>query len=395
MPAHDLSPPAAKPSSVNSAHVKVFPVTSRSHLRRFIDLPYRLYRDNPFWVPQLRVDQKKIFNPRKNPFFEHGKIQPFLAQNNAGEVVGRIAAIVNGMHLKKYEDGNGFFGFFESVDDSHVAGALLDAASDWLRSQGLTGVRGPANPSMNDIAGLLVDGFESPPTIMMPYNYPYYESLLLQYGFSRAITMWAYFIHEKYADLDRARRGTRIVLRRNPDVKLRTIDMDRYHDEAQTILDIYNQAWAENWGNVPMTKNEFRHLAKDMKAVIDPNIVYIVEDKGRPVAFSISLPNINHALMRVKNGRLFPFGLLHLLLYTKIAGIHDCRTILMGVLPEYRGRGLDALMHAQLMLHRVVYGYTQSELSWVLESNRAMVNTAEAYGTIRDKEYAMFEKSLV
>lgn len=377
-----------------SATARVIPVSSRRQLGRFVDLPYALYRDNPYYVPQLRMDQLNVLNPKKNPFFQHGKIQCFLAEDTDGNVLGRIAGIVNGMHLQKYDDGIGFFGFFECVERTDVATALLDAASEWLREQGMTGVRGPTNPSMNDVAGLLVDGFDRRPSIMMAYNPPYYEEFLVDYGFERAMTMWAYFIHQKYARYDRMRRGVEIVRKRNPDARLRTLDMSRFEEEAKTILDIYNRAWSANWGHVPMTDAEFQHLAREMKQIVDPRIVFIIEKDGIPVAFSISLPDMNQALAAIRNGRLLPFGLLRLLVHAKVAGINECRTILMGVLPEHRHRGYDVLLNGEIMERGPELGYAGSEMSWLLEVNRPMMNTAIGLGGVPDKEYAMFERKL-
>jgi hypothetical protein len=321
-------------------------------------------------------------------------MQLFIAEEADGVMVGTVAAIVNGMHLEKYHDGNGFFGFFESIDDEAVATGLLDAAAAWLRGKGLTGVRGPTNPSMNDIAGLLVGGFDRPPSILMPYNWSYYERLLTHYGFTRAMTMWAYYIHYKYARTDRLKRGVEIIYRRNPGLKLRTLDMARFDEEARTVLHIYNDAWSHNWGHVPMTEREFAQLAKDLKQVVDPRIVYILEEHGTPVAFTISLPNINLALRRNRAGRLLPGGLLRLLAYDKLAGFHECRTPLMGVLRSHQGRGLDAILNLAIIEGGPANGYEASDMSWVLDNNHVLRNALESFGGVVDKEYAMLEKPL-
>lgn len=362
--------------------------------RPLIDFPYKLYADNPHWIGMLRRDVAHTLSPRKNPFFEHGEIQPFVATNGRGEVVGTIAAIVNGMHLKKYDDGVGFFGFFECVEDYDVAHALFEHASDWLRSRGLTGVRGPTNPSLNDIAGLLVDGFDREPSLMMPYNPPYYSEYLERYGFERAMTMWAYYVHKKYVQMDKIRRGVDIVKRRNPSLSIRTLDLTRFDAEAKAILEIYNEAWANNWGHVPMTAREFAGLAKMMKQVVDPNIVFIVEDAGVPVAFTLALPDMNKALRHVKDGRLLPKGLPTLLGYAKFGGIYECRNLLMGVMPAYRGRGLDAMMNLELITRGPEHGYDACEMSWVLDSNQVLKNSLDAMGAVVDKQYALFEKTL-
>lgn len=374
--------------------VTVRPITSAKDRKRFIDFPYTFYKDQKFWIPPLRMDVAKTLNPKKNPFFEHGAIELFLAEDSSGNVVGRIAAIKNGMHLKKYNDANGFFGFFECKEDYAIAEALLNAAADWLRKQGLSGMRGPTNPSMNDTSGLLVDGFDRYPALLMPYNMPYYFEYLKQYGFDRAMTMWAYYVHKKYVKTDKLRRGVSLVKRRNPKLTVRTLDMRRFDEEARTIMHIYNEAWSNNWGHVPMTDHEFAHLAADLKQIVEPRIIFFVEDEGKPVAFSVSLPDMNQALRYVPGGKLLPLGLPQLLIRSKFGGIHEIRMPLMGVLPKYHGRGLDALLILATIDDAPDIGYQACEMSWVLDSNKVLVNSLNSLGGVIDKEYAMLEMSL-
>lgn len=368
-------------------------VSSGADRRAFLDFPYDHYADATHFVAPLRMDQANVLNPKKNPFFEHGEIEQFLAEKD-GKTVGRIAAIVNGKHLEKYADGNGFFGFFETIEDYDVAEALLDAASDWLRGKGLTGMRGPTNPSMNDVAGLLVDGFHRPPAILLPYNYPYYEEYLKRYGFERAMTMWAFYIHEAYINDKRMARGAQLVMRRNPDVSVRTLNMDRFDDDIAAAMRIYNEAWADNWGHVPYTKHEALHLAKELKPVIESDLFLFAEKDGVPVAFSATLPNLNRALKKLPRGRLLPFGLPKLLGTIKAGGIYEVRMALMGVLPEYRKLGTDVVLIHQTIVNGREKGYEAAELSWVLDNNQALVNSLEKLGCARDKEYAMFEKGI-
>ena len=374
--------------------VKVRRVETRRDRSEFIDLPFTLYADSPYWVPPLRMDVSKTLNPKKNPFFEHGRIQPFLAVNDAGDTVGRIAAIVNGMHLDKYDDGAGFFGFFECIEEEHIAHALLDAAAEWLRLLGLKTMRGPASPSMNDTAGLLVDGFDREPSILMPYNPAFYQDFLESWGMESVMTMWAYYLHKKYVKIDKLRRGSSIVMRRNPSLTIRSLDMDRFDADARAIRDIYNEAWSDNWGHVPMTEEEFEHLASDMKQIIDPKLVFILEDDGQPVAFSIAIPNLNLALRHIPSGRLLPLGLPKILAYQSFGGIYEVRMPLMGVRKEYHGRGL----HAPLVLATIEtgpkIGYDACEMSWVLDTNKVLKNALEDMGGVIDKEYALYERPL-
>jgi GNAT superfamily N-acetyltransferase len=362
--------------------------------RCFVGFPYDLYEGHRYWVPPLRRDQKHTLNPKKNAFFEHGDMQLFLAEDEAGETVGRIAAIVNGQHLKKYDDGAGFFGFFECSGGEATAETLFEAAAAWLRRQGLKKMRGPANPSLNDTAGLLVDGFNRPPALLMPYNPPRYEDFLLESGFERVMTMWAYYAHYKYADATKLRRGTELVYRRHPGLELRTMDTSRFDEEARTIRRIYNEAWKDNWGHVPMTEAEFEQLAEELKQIVDPNVVFLLEDEGEPVAFSIALPDLNQALQHVKGGRLFPLGLPKLLAYTNFGGVHELRMPLMGVLPKYRGQGLYAPLVLATVEEAPRNGYPACEMSWVLDTNEVLKNALEEMGGVKDKEYAMFEKTI-
>lgn len=383
-----------KQQTSRTSAVSIRPVTGWREKRRFIDFPFTLYEENPYWVPPLRRDVKKTLDPQKNAFFEHGEIQPFLAEDEKGNVVGRIATVVNGMHLKKYDDGNGFFGFFECIEDYNVAEALLDAACAWLRRQGLRGVRGPANPSLNDTAGLLVDGFDREPALLMPYNPPYYEAFLQRYGFERAMTMWAYYVHKKYVETEKLKRGVELVRRRHPGLRLRHVDMSRIDEEARIILQIYNDAWSDNWGHVPMTEAEFQQLAEEFKQIVEPELVFILEDEGTPVAFSLTLPDFNQALRHVRGGRLFPLGLPKLLAYSTFGGIYECRMPLMGVLKKYQGQGLYAPLVLATIEEGPRRGFDACEVSWVLDTNTVLKNALTSMGAVRDKEYALFEREL-
>ncbi len=377
--------------SVSTSAVTIRPVTGRRLRSRFIDFPYDFYPERfPHWVPPLRRDVKATLDPSSNAFFEHGKMQLFLAEDASGAAVGRIAGIVNGMHLETHEDATGFFGFFECVDDYAVAEALLDAATDWLRDQELQRVRGPANPSLNDTAGLLVDGFDRTPSVLMPYNPPYHEDFLERYGFDRVMTMWAYYLHKKYVEYERLKRGVDIVKQRTPGLSLRSLDMDRFEEEVRTVKEIYNDAWAENWGFVPMTEKELQQLADEMKQIVDPEIVYFVEHEGRPVGFSIALPDINQALQHVSDGRLFPLGLPKLLLHLRY-GVYECRMPLMGIRQAYQGKGLDSMLVLATIERGPQHGYDACEMSWVLDTNTRLINHVESLGGVVDKEYAMFE----
>lgn len=382
-------------SETHASSVRIEPVLTSAERSEFVDLPYRLYRDDPAWVAPLRTDQHDLIDPGKNAFFEHGHLQAFLARDEGGGVVGRIAAIVNGMHLQEHGDATGFFGFFDAVDDYAVTEALLDRAARWLKDQGLVRMRGPTNPTMMDTAGVLVDGFDRRPALLMPFNAPYYPEHLERYGLDRAMTMWAYYIHKKYMDRERLRRGADLVRRRTPEVSSRTVRMDEFDAEAERIRSIYNDAWSENWGYVPLTEAEFDQLAEEMEQIVDPVLVHLLEVEDEPVAFAVALPDLNEVLRYVRDGRLFPTGLLKLLLYTQLFDVSSCRMALMGVRKKYQGRGFGTLLVHETVEHGIPAGYDECELSWVLDSNRVMINQLEAFGAVRDKEYAMYETEIV
>lgn len=340
------------------------------------------------------MDVAKLINPRKNAFFEHGDMQLFLARRSDGTVVGRIAAILNGMHLKKYDDGVGFFGFFDVMEDYDAAKALLDAAAEWLTSRGLNAMRGPTNPSMNDVAGLLVNGFDQQPAILMPYNHPWYEGFLLEYGFERAMTMWAYYVHSKTINRKKLERGTELLKRRYPDVSIRTLDMSRFEEEARLIMDVYNDAWSENWGHVPMTEGEFKQLASEMKQIVDERLVVFAEKDGETIGFAVLLPDLNYAFKTLSKGKLLPFGLFKLLFLATSGVIRESRVPLMGVRKAHQGKAIDTMLVNEVVRNGIGMGVLAAEMSWILDSNPAMINSLESLGGFKDKEYGMFEVSI-
>ena len=377
------------------APVRVRPVSTARDRRRFIAFPYTLYRSSPYWVAPLRRDQAQLLFSKNNPFFAHSHLRAFIAEDATGRVLGRIAAIVNGMHLKRHKDGVGFFGFFECVERYDVAAALFDTASAYLCEQGMRAMRGPTNPSINESSGLLVSGFDRTPSILMPYNPPYYEQFLLRYGFEHRMRMWAYYGAWKHLNTERLRRGAELVRRRVPGLSLRNPDMTRFSEEVLTMREIYNRAFDDGWGNVPMTEAEFQYMAKAMRPVLDPRIIFFLEHDGRAVGFSLSLPNINTALRHLPDGRLFPFGFLRLLGHLRFGANTEFRTVVLALLPAYQRRGLDSLLILNTIEHGRQHGYLASELSWVMDDNTVLKNALSNLGAVIDKEYAMFEKRIV
>jgi len=353
--------------------------------RAFLRLPWAIYKGDSNWVPPLLMQVRQSLNTRSNPFYKRARIKLFLATKN-GRPAGRIAAIINDAHNEFHGEKAGFFGFFECIDDQPVADALLSAAGQWLSRQGMAVLRGPNSPSTNHECALLVDGFEHPPMVMMPYNPPYYARLLEDFGLKKAKDIHAY---ELIADLFAPKLyklADRVAKR--PKLKVRPLNAEDFPGELDLIRKIYNRAWEKNWGFVPMNDEEFEHLARHMKQILDPSLVLIGFVDGDPAAFSVSLPNINEALRKI-NGRLFPFGFIKLLRGMK--KIRTARNLLLGVVPQYRKLGIDILMYVRTIEAARRAGYTRGELSWILEDNLDMRRVLEKIGAVVYKTYRFYE----
>ena len=370
--------------------VNIVPVTNARELRQFIRLPWRIYREDPFWVPPLILDMKKLFDKSKNPFFEHSSAEFFLAVRN-GECVGRIAAICNNNHNRFHGERAGFFGFFESINDGAVSSALLDQAAQWVRDRGMAELRGPMNYSTNETAGLLVEGFDSSPCLMMTYNPRYYADLIEPAGFEKAMDLYAWFLMtDKGLNPKIIRVGEKVL--KEEDIQIRTINMNKYWDEVEVLQKIYNDAWSTNWGFVPMTDAEFRHMAKDLKTVVDPRVVLIAEKNGEPVAFSLALPDFNQALKKI-NGRLLPFGLPLLLYHAR--RIRQVRVLALGIAKKMQNwSGIGAALYYESFRRGVAAGYRSCEFSWTLENNDLINRSMQLFGALIYKRYRIYRKLL-
>lgn len=364
-------------------------VSSSGDVRRFIKFQWRIYKGNPHWVPPLLMDRRKLMDKKKNPFYQHAEAAFFLAYRD-GEIVGRIGAIINHNHNKEHSDKVGFFGFFECVDDQDVANTLLGTAKDWLQRRGSTAMRGPASPCVNDEYGLLIDGFDKPPVVLMPYNPLYYTKLLERAGLKKAKDLYAYHVHKDKVFTDKLERVTKIVKGREG-ISFRSLDMKNFKREVELIHNLYNRAWQYNWGAVPMTDAEFAALAKDLKPVVVPELVIIVEYKGEPIGFSLSLPDLNLALKHNRNGYLLP-GLYCLLRYKK--SINATRIIVLGVVKEHQMTGAGGVLFYETAKRSVENGYPEGEAGWVLEDNVMMNRGAELLNADRVKTYRIYETPL-
>ena len=372
--------------------VSVRPVHTTADLRRFIAFPYALHRGDPLWVPPLRMDVRTLLSRKKNPFFQHAEAEYFLAERRNGgtaDVVGRIAAIHNRGHNEFHEDKVGFFGFFECVDDQTVANALFDAAAAWLAPRGLDTMRGPASFSTNDECGLVVEGFDTPPTLLNPHNPRYYVDLVERAGFAKAMDMFQY--QTRNPDMpERLMRGARLLAERKK-ITLRRIDMRNWAGEIEKIKHLYNAAWERNWGFVPMSDDEIDHLAAQLKPVVVPDLVVFCEQEGRTIGFAAALPDLNVALKTNPSGRLFP-GLLKILWTAR--KISRIRILLLGLLQEYRKTGADALMYHWIWEKGYALGHRWAEAGWILEDNTAMNNGLTRMGFDAYKTLRLYDRPL-
>jgi GNAT superfamily N-acetyltransferase len=357
-------------------------------VEQFVELPYALYANDPHWVPELRRDAYRRLSAKHNPFLAHADIALFLAVAGTA-IVGRIAAIEDHGHNEYHHERLAWFGFFEARDAA-IAASLLDAVEQWSAARGCTAVRGPANPSLNESAGLLVEGFDDDPYLLMPYNPPAYAAFIEGAGYAKAKDLLAWDVDLTQPVGPRIEKLAERVRRRN-DIHVRRVEMKHFDRDLALMQAIYRSAWEDNWGFVPPTDAEMRQLATDLRPVIDPDLVLFAELRGRAIATVVVLPDVNQVLKRM-NGRLLPFGLWHFLNRRKI--INRCRLVLLGVMAEHRNMGLYPLLISEIYRRGVANGYIRGECSWTLEDNHAVNAGLEASGAHRYKTYRLYEKPI-
>lgn len=373
-----------------ASDVTVVPADGGKTFREFLRLPYDVYAGDPNWVAPLLRDSKTLFDRARHPFHRHSEVQPFVAMRG-NRCVGRIAAIHNHNHIAFHDEPVGFFGFFECRDDQDAADALFEAAGEWLRARDLKIMRGPASFSTNETAGLLIEGFERPPVVMMPYNPAYYVPLIERSGFETAVSMVSYYLDNDIPPEYLVRREERLAKRL--DVTVRTLRKEDFDDELERVRYVYNRAWEQNWGFVPMTDAEIRFMARELKPLVlrDPEQVIIVESKGEPVGFALWLKDVNRALIHAR-GRLFPFGLLKILWHMR--KITFLRVLTLGLVPEYRHLGIDSLLYLRIFREGSGKGIREGEFGWVLEDNHAMRKPLEKIGSRVYKRFRMYDRAL-
>jgi GNAT superfamily N-acetyltransferase len=368
--------------------IQVRQVAGRPSLAAFINFPYVKYRGHPYWVPPLRMSERERFDPRRSPFLEHADMGLFLAVVD-GNLEGRIAAIDDRNHQATHHDNVAMFGFFEANSDA-VARDLLKAAEQWALTRGRTALRGPLNPSLNESAGLLVDGFDDAPMLLMPYNPPEYADYITGAGYAKIKDLYAWIYDlNKPADPRVVDLADRVKTRHQ--VVIRQIDTKRMEEEIRNFMDIYAQAWTHNWGFVAPTAKEAAQFANELKQILDPTFVLSAEVQGRRAGCIVAVPDLNQVL-KGTNGRLFPTGLLRFLRRGRL--IDQGRLLLLGVLPEYRRLGLLPLMVIEMARRAANKQYRRVEFSWVLEDNVDINQPAEQAGARRYKTYRIYQKAL-
>ena len=368
------------------AGIEIVAADNPKALKQFVEFPYRLYRDYPHYVPPLRIAVKELLDREKHPFYKDAEAEFFVAKKD-GQVVGRVAAIVDKAHNRFHQENAGFFGFFECANDQAVADALLQRAKSWVFDRGAKFLRGPVNPSTNYECGTLVEGFDSDPMVMMPYNPEYYPVLLERAGLHKSKDLFAWLSNANTIDIKKIDRVADKAVKGNG-VTVRPIDMKNFAADVENVWNIYNSAWERNWGFIPMSKEEFQLQGKEMKQILKPELVLIGEVEGRVVGFALALPDINYALKPAK-GKLLPTGIIKILYYQRL--IKNVRVLALGVVEEYRASGLAAGFYATLVRNARKLGYGDCEMSWILEDNVLMNRSLEVIGSKRYKTYRIYE----
>lgn len=377
---------------MNLPAVRVAPARSRGELRRFLNLPWRLYAGDPCWVPPLRSQVAGLLN-RRHPFYAEGENdrEVFLAWRG-GRPVGRVVAIQNSVHNRFHDDRWGFFGFFECEDDLAVAQALLEAAADWLRSKGCDLMVGPVNPSTNYEVGLLVAGFDLPPAVMMPYNPPRYRELLEESGFAKARDLLAYRSSVHPGSLDRLEKLAGRTRAREPELTTRPVELCRLETEVELLLSIYNRAWEDNWGFVPASERELFYLANEVKSFLDPELFRIATLAGEPVGFLLALPDVNPALAILDGSAANPLRLARA--YFAGRRRYGLRLLTLGVVDGFRLRGIEGVLFYEGLRAALERGYRWCEYSWILEENELAKRTVRLMDARESQRYRIFTRSI-
>ena len=374
--------------------VTVRPVRGKEDLKAFLDVPFALYAKDPSWVAPLYIERLEHLDPKKNPYYQHAEVELFLAFRG-DQPVGRISAQLCSLRTARYKDGVGQFGFIEAENDPAVFAALLDAAGIWLKQRGATAMQGPFSFSINDETGLLIDGFDTPPSVMMGHGLAYYGPRMEEQGFTKVKDVIAYDFRETGDGMPRAMKSAYDKALADKDVVLRPLDKKQLMRELQIVVSIANDAWSENWGFVPWTQEEMTALANNLKMLVTGDYIAIAEYKGEPAAMAITLPNINEWIAGL-DGKLLPFGWAKLGWNLFARPPKTVRMPLMGLRRKYHGTPVGAVLGmaviARVRDYHVGRGTVQGEASWILEDNMPMRRMIESFGGKAYKTYRVYEK---
>lgn len=369
--------------------IEVVPIkNTKKEIRRFVMFSWKIYEDNPYWVPPLIAQEVDFIH--KGTYHDSGIIQPFMAYRD-GEPVGRIIAHYDTRYNERFNRKRGCIGFFECIHDKHVSRALFDACQAWLIEQGMNEMYGPLNFTLYDASGLLIDDFENDPALNLAFNPPYYADLLADYGFKKVIDWYAYrftryqgFPPVLYKVRERALRNKRGIRFRDANVK-------NFWEESHKMLKVFNKAWEENWGHMPLTEREFDFFAGQLKSVVRPELVIFAEKDGKLVGYILSTPDVNQAIKHA-NGRLFPFGLIKML--REFRKINRIKIFMMGILPEFRGLGIETYFIIETYERAKKMGYLEADISVIVETNTNMLRMLDKSGAQRYKTFRHFTKSI-
>ncbi len=368
---------------------EIIEVQQKSELKEFIKFPLILYKDDPYYVPHLFFERLLFFNKKLNPFFKHAKVINYLLKRNK-TTIGRISAIIDYSHNNFHNEKVCFFGNFDTINSKEAANILFKKVEEFAKNEKMNIIRGPMNFSTNHECGLLVKGFDSPPKIMMTYNFPYYENLIKENGFIKAKDLLAFLLDTEKMDMNRLNKASN-VLKKRYSVVTRKINFKKFKQELEIIYDIYNSAWEKNWGFVPMDKEEFFHSSSMLKYFADEDLILVAEIDSQPIGFIVALPDINKILINLK-GKILPFGIFKLLLNKK--KIKELRIITLGIKEGFRNKGIDYILISDVVKNSIKKGIRFGECSWILEDNLKMNNALKNLNGEVYKIYRIFEKNI-
>lgn len=368
---------------------EVLKVKNRTDLKNFIKFPYYLYKSEPNYVPHLFLDRIIFFNKKLNPFFKHSRVEHFLVKAN-NEICGRFSIIIDYNHNKFHNENVCFFGNYDLIYNKQLSKTIFNTIENYAKNQGMEIIRGPMNLSTNHECGLLIKGFDSPPKIMMTYNFPYYKELIEDSGYYKAKDLLAFLLDTEKMDLKRLERASN-TLKKRYNITIRKINFKRFKKELKILYHIYNSAWEKNWGFVPMDEEEFFHSSNMLKYFAYEDLILIAEVDSKPIGFIVALPDINKILINL-NGKLFPFGIFKLILNKK--NIKELRIITLGLIEEYRNKGIDYILIAEVVKNSIKKGIRFGECSWILEDNNKMNNALKKLNGEVYKVYRVYEKKI-